>query len=343
MEKKALKGMPTHLENVEWIRFKDYVDDSKNELVYLMLNTPPLCNYSCKKCFTKVSSRVPHNTLSLDEYLKLVDFGKSKWARVVSILGEGEPTIYHNFWKIISYINDNWMIPLFVSNWYNLTKEMIDFLYENNASIVVSLDTLDENEYKFAYWWVADLNVVLENLNYARNKFKSKIIEKNWYKVFSLWIHMTVTAKNFKYVDKIRKFCWDDIYFDCQGIADVWDATENREYIWDDKLYKDYTQTMESLYKPMVITQTENWDDVCCLFYYGFAVWYEGEVMFDTHAVDSKVFWNVKNQNTDELMKKVRESIKEYFWKYRTMYCPVRDPNFNKFLNYLKEKYGKKN
>jgi len=40
------------------------------------------------------------------------------------------------------------MIPLFVSNGYLLNKETVDFLYDNNATIVVSLDTLDEDEYK---------------------------------------------------------------------------------------------------------------------------------------------------------------------------------------------------
>lgn len=332
---KALKWMPTHLENVEKVNFQD------SEIVYLMLNTPPLCNYKCTKCFTKVSSRIPKDTLSLIDMLKMVKWGKEKWAKVVCILWEWEPVIYDQFKRIVKNINENGMIPLFVSNGYLLNKEMVDFLYENNATIVVSLDTLDEDEYKEYCWWVADLKTVLDNLNYAKEKFKDKVIEKDWYKVFSLWIHMTVTAKNFKHMKDIENFCWDDMYFDCQWIADVWDATQNEEYVWEEKLYREYLKKSEELYKPMVITKTENWDDVCCLFYYWFAVWYEWEVMFDTHAVDSKVFWNVKENNLDELKDKVKWEIKEYFWKYRTMYCPVRDKSFNDFISYLDQKYKK--
>jgi sulfatase maturation enzyme AslB (radical SAM superfamily) len=40
------------------------------------------------------------------------------------------------------------MIPLFVSNGSLLNKENADFLYDNNAVVVISLDTLDEKEYE---------------------------------------------------------------------------------------------------------------------------------------------------------------------------------------------------
>lgn len=332
---KALKSMPAHLENVEWIKFWEV------DMEYLMLNTPPLCNYECKKCFTKVSSRVPEKTLSLKKMLETIYWWKEKWVKVISILWEWEPLVYQHFKTIVKYINDNWIIPLFVSNWYLLDKDTVDFLYDNNAVIVVSLDTLDEEEYKEYCWWVSDLKKVLSNLEYAKTKFKDKIIEKNWYRVYNLWIHMTVTAKNFKNIKNIEDFCWDDIYFDCQWIADVWDAKKNEDYVWDEKLYYEYMKSSEQKYKPMVITKTEKWDDVCCLFYYWFAIWYEWEVMFDTHAVDTKFFWNIKNWNIEELKNQVRWEIKEYFDRYRTLYCPVRDSSFEKFTKYLEKKYKK--
>jgi sulfatase maturation enzyme AslB (radical SAM superfamily) len=333
--KRALKWMPLHLENVENIKFWEV------DMEYLMLNTPPLCNYECKKCFTEVTERAPKNTLSLDEMLKTIHWGKEKWVKVICILWEWEPLVYQHFKTAVKYVNKNWMIPVFVSNWYLLDKETVDFLYENNAVVVVSLDTLDEKEYEEYCWWTSDLKTVLNNLNYAKKKFSNKIIEKNWYEVFSLAIHMTVTAKNFKYMKQIEDFCWEEMYFDCQWIADVWEAKKNEDYVWDEKLYHEYMKNSEEAYKPMVITKTEKWDDVCCLFYYWMAIWYDWEVMFDTHAPWTRFFWNIRDWNIEELKDKVRWEIKEYFAKYRTMYCPVRDSSFEKFVEHLSKKYWK--
>jgi hypothetical protein len=202
---------------------------------------------------------------------------------------------------------------------------------------------LDEKEYEEFCWWTAKFKLLMNNLEYIRKKFRNKIEEKNDYRVYNVWIHTTITAKNYKNIDQIKDFCWDDIYFDCQWIADVWDATRNEDYVWEEKLYWEYMKNSQEKYTPMVLTKTENWDDVCCLFYYWFAVWYEWEVMFDTHAVDSKSFWNIRNNNLDKLKDKVKWEIKEYFSKYRTLYCPVRDKNFNNFLLHLNQKYGKNN
>lgn len=80
--KKALRGMPLYFNKVENIKF------GKTPIDFLMVNSPPVCNYKCKKCFTWARSRKVENALSLKEIFSLINKGKKLGARAVCILGE---------------------------------------------------------------------------------------------------------------------------------------------------------------------------------------------------------------------------------------------------------------
>ncbi|MBA7531574.1 hypothetical protein ES705_23787 [subsurface metagenome] len=59
--KKVVKGMSAYLTEVENIKL------GKSDIDFLMLNTLPICNYRCKKCFTSANSRAIKNPLTLKE------------------------------------------------------------------------------------------------------------------------------------------------------------------------------------------------------------------------------------------------------------------------------------
>jgi len=80
--------------------------------------------------------------------------------KTVGILGEGEPLLFPKIKEIITHIHKLNMIPLIATNGSLLTKEMVDFLYANGVSIALSLDTLDEKEYKEFCRGSADINVI---------------------------------------------------------------------------------------------------------------------------------------------------------------------------------------
>ena len=279
---KVLKGMPGHLENIENIVF------GKSIIDFLLINFPPICNYQCKKCFTWVSSRKIENPLTLEELFSLIKQGKKWGAKVVGILGEGEPLFYNKAKEVIAYIDSLEMIPLISTNGSLLTKEITDFLFEHNTTVVVSLDTLDEKKYNEWCRGAANLSKLLKNLEYARKLYSQGIYKRSGSKIYQLAVHMTVTAENFKNIPDIINFCGEDIYFDCQPLAFVGDAEKNPSQRGDENTYEYYQKMSKILYPPMVLTKTEKGEDLCCLFYYGLAIGYEGEVMFDTHAIGSK-------------------------------------------------------
>lgn len=332
-EQKVLKGMPGHLEKVENIGF------GKSIIDFLLINFPPICNYRCKKCFTWASSRKIKNPLTLEELFSLIRQGKRLGAKVVAILGEGEPLFYKHAMEIIAYIDSLKMIPLISTNGSLLTKEMTDFLFKHNTTIVVSLDTLDEKKYNEYCGGEANFVKLLENIAYARRLYSQRIYKKNHYKVYQFAIHMTVTADNSKNIPDIMEFCGEDIYFDCQPLAKVGEALLHPSLIGDKNTYKHYREASYIMARPMVLTKTETGKDVCCLFYYGLAIGYEGEVMFDTHAIETKnSIGNIRKTSLMELIKKVKQIKNLFIEKYATYYCPVRDEKYQDFLEFLKNK-----
>lgn len=332
-KQKVLKGMPDYLKKVENIAL------GKSIIDFLLINFPPICNYRCQKCFTWAHTREIKNPLTLGEYFSLLEEGKKWEAKVVGILGEGEPLCYKNAKEVIAYIDKLKMIPYVSTNGSLLSKEVVDFLFKHNTTIVISLDTLDEKKYNEFCGVEANLSNLLKNIAYARKLYSQRIYEKNGYKVHQLALHMTVTAENYKNIPEIMDFCGNDIYFDCQPLAKVGDAILHPSLIGDESIYKYYREASYIMSRPMVLTKTENNKDACCLFYYGVAIGYEGEVMLDTHAIATKhAIGNIRETPLLELIEKAKHMRDLFLEKYGTYYCPVRDNRYQEFLGFLKNK-----
>lgn len=336
---KALNGMPLHLQKAEGVKF------GETKLDYLCVNIPPTCNYCCEKCFTWADRQKTDTYIGTLEIIKIIDKGKEMGVKTVAILGEGEPLFFSETKDIIAHIHKLDMIPLVATNGSLLTKKMVDFLYAKGASIALSLDTLDKKEYKEFCRGSADIDIIKNNLNYARKIFAQGIFIKNGYKVYRLAVHMTVTARNYKNLEMIRKFCGDDIYFSCEHIAMIGAANENPKIYGGNKNFKEYKKIVNKtreIMDPMVLTKTGYGINTCCFYYYGFAVGYEGDVMLDTHAVETKgIVGNIKKDSMENLVKKSKIIKDFYYRKYGGHYCLIRDRRYTDFLNFLRRRKDK--
>lgn len=338
--KKALKGMPLHLQEVESIKF------GETTLDYLCINMPPVCNYRCEKCFTWANEQKLEKFIGVPKLKEIINKGKEMGVKTVGILGEGEPLLFPEIKEIIAHIHKLDMIPLIATNGSLLDKEMVDFLYKNGTSIAISLDTLDQKEYKKFCRGAADINVFKKNLEYARKVFSKGIEEKNGYKIYRLAIHMTVTTKNYKNLEVAKNFCGEDIYFNCEHIAMVGVANDNPEIYGGNENFKEYKKVVEKtreIMDPMVMTKNDCGMNTCCFYFYGFAVGYEGEAMLDTHASETKgIIGNVKKDTMEDLVKKSKEIKNIYYSKHGGHYCIIRDPGYQDFISFLKGKKTKK-
>jgi MoaA/NifB/PqqE/SkfB family radical SAM enzyme len=182
---------------------------------------------------------------------------------------------------------------------------------------------------------------VLNNTNYARIAYLRNIEVRGNYKIHQFCIHTTVTAQNLDQVSDIKKFCGDDIYFSAEHIAKVGEANSNPEIYGEDSDYLKCKTTSSGIMEPMVITKTECGNGACCLFYYGIAIGYEGEIMLDTHAVETRgSIGNINNESLENLIKKSKLLKKDFFEKFKGKYCLIRDDNYQNFLKHLKSLRG---
>ena len=330
---KVVKGMALYFNKVKKIKL------GLSDIDFLLLNVPPICNYRCKKCFTRASLRKIKYPLTLNEWFYLIREGKKLGAKNISILGEGEPLIYKNIKKIINYINNQGMIPMIATNARMLTPKMADFLFKNNATVGFSLDTLNKDEYNKFCGGNADFTKVMKNIDYARKLFTKDIRIQNGYMIYRFVLHMTVTPKNYHSLNQIRDFCGEDIFFDCQPLANVGVAEDNFKYFGKEINYEQFSRYGHTIYVPMVLSQTESGQPVCCLFYYGMAINYSGDVMFDTHAIKPrKYIGNIRDLPMPILLSRLKK-LRAYFLKnYQFSYCPIRDKSFPQFIKAFKQK-----
>lgn len=330
---KVVKGMPKYFEDVAKTPL------GVSDIDFLLLNTPPVCNYDCRKCFTTANGRKPENPLTFEEWRRLISQGAELGAKNVSILGEGEPLIYPPIRKVIGHINDEGMIPMIATNARELDPEMADFLFDNNASVGFSLDTLNADEYNDFCRGNANFHEVMKNIEYARKRFAQAIETQEGFRMHRLLLHMTVTPQNFHLFQQMEEFCGDDIYFDPQPLANVGEAEGQGDYFGQEQNYAKYQRDGHRLYPPMVLTQTTDGRDICCLFYLGISINHSGDVMFDTHSIEPEKFiGNVRDVPLPKLLERLSK-LRSYFMEnYRTGYCPIRDESYKAFLASLNQR-----
>lgn len=338
---KAVKGMAKYFTDVEKIPL------GVSDIDFLMINTPPYCNFSCIKCFTDAESRGAVEPLPLNDWLRIISEAKEMGAKNVSILGEGEPLIFEPIKKIISHIKGEDMIPMIATNAHNLTPEMTDFLYQNNVTIGFSLDTLDAKEYQEFCRGDADFGILMDNISYARKRFSDTLETKNGFKLYRLVLHMTATPQNFHWFRKLRDFCGDDIYFDVQplanvGVAEKYGDNFSQEEEALEESYEQFQKYGHRAYPPMVLAETDDKQPTCCLFYYGLAINHSGEIMFDTHAIEPKnAIGSARELPLQELNMRVKKLRKYFLENFEAGYCPVRDEAYKKFLELTKSDINK--
>jgi radical SAM protein with 4Fe4S-binding SPASM domain len=83
--------------------------------------------------------------MSLDTMKRVIVEAQSLGAESIVVIGGGEPTMYPKFTKLVEFIARQELIPVIITNGLKCSREMTQFLYDHNASVLCKLDSLDEN------------------------------------------------------------------------------------------------------------------------------------------------------------------------------------------------------
>jgi len=110
--------------------------------------TSLVCNLQCKYC-NGISGTAPQGEISLGTIEDIIAQVKELGGESIVVIGGGEPTIYPGFRRLISYINRMDMIPVIITNTVTMSKDLASFLYNENSSVLIKLDSLREDRQDF--------------------------------------------------------------------------------------------------------------------------------------------------------------------------------------------------
>ncbi|MCX6768273.1 MAG: radical SAM protein [Candidatus Micrarchaeota archaeon] len=114
------------------------------------------CRHNCFHCFTKDDARPVRKTLTLPEILSIIDQLAEMRTWAINYLGEGEPTLDKDFFRIVEYTVAKSIHPVVFTDAATRLRDR-DFvrrLYATGASVCPKCDSLWDAEYQ--NWVVGD-------------------------------------------------------------------------------------------------------------------------------------------------------------------------------------------
>ena len=338
---RLFRGSPAYYERAEGIVF------GKNALDFLSLNLPPVCNYRCRFCFAGETAgnqcrmeQIRTRSLSGDEYTDLIREAARLGVKHLEISGEGEPdlpmfreTLRH---MIEQATRNNIRTCLFV-NGSLLDEPLLRFLRDQNVSLVISIKHMDPARYDQAVGIGGAYGRVMENIGLARSFFGGHE-DVNGFSVYRLALFGMVLEDNEQDNARLRMFCDENgIFFGLStriphGLSEGMAVDQVKQEVVVDRyahgsmILADSSQ--ERLHFP-----------VCGTFYFGLGIGYDGEVVFDAHADDTKgMIGNVRTIGLAEAVRRQREMRDAFYREGGCSYCPLRDRSYLGFISRYRQR-----
>ncbi|MCX6777904.1 MAG: L-histidine N(alpha)-methyltransferase [Candidatus Micrarchaeota archaeon] len=319
------------------MRAEGLIDERRNSPTFLSVHMRPVCNFRCQKCFMgdMRDIRTGNRPLDFREVEKIAKNGRAAGVRVFGITGAGEPLVDRLTPDAVSIASDMGFITHLATNAALLDERKLKFLRDKDVTLVVSLDTTDPKE--FARKSGTDTRTfrrVVRNLRLAQEVFAGtsevKEVDGKRVQVFRLAVHSTASGEKTDEVERIRELIDDrTTLFSTSPIATVKSAKANALGIGQER-----TTTLSEQHI-VVTAHPATGKQVCGFFLFGIDINFDGELLLDAHAIDSRnLISNIRDFNFDvgrafsELSK-----IKDGFVaRFLEGFCPVRTPKLDNWL-----------
>ena len=99
------------------------------------------CNLRCIYCCNN-SGRAAPRELPLEKIVGVIREAEDLGSRSVVLIGGGEPTIYPAFRELVRLAHGLSMVPVVFTNTQGMTVELVRFLRDHNATVIIKLDSL---------------------------------------------------------------------------------------------------------------------------------------------------------------------------------------------------------
>ena len=321
MAEKILAGSARHLELKAGIRKIDY----------LMINFPFLCNYRCTKCCNFGREGKGKEPFSLTEIEEILKQAKELGARVLVIAGEGEPLMYSKIKEVVKSSFDNGLIPYIFTNGSMLTVPMIKFLKENNTSLIINCDSMNEEQYDKLSGSKGSFKTLMKNLANVRKYFAGTWEKIRGNEIRRIAINTVVSGINHNQVQKVIDFCGEDFAFVLNRPINIGKAKNNPAFC-SQKDAEEILQKHQN-HAPLGKAMNGTW---CTYMRNGISVGSNGDILTCAYSLESAgKFGNIKGKKLRDFIGAANKAVDKFYSREEHHHCILRHPNYKKFITDL--------
>lgn len=313
-----------------WSLVRGYQLD-RMTISYMSLNQGPECNRQCEQCF-RYPARKSGVTdgLTMPEYTRLIDEFHRFGGLALEISGEGEPGISLNTMPIIQSATSKGLWTTLITNGDWLTGAIVEELKELRVALVISLHSLKPEIYEKDCGVPGSFTQAMKTIDLVAKIFEDTGWEENSWNVKRVAIHWTLQANNLEEVPKARLFCDEKRFlFSIAPIAKVGHAT-NRPELWLSTT-ANLKEINELGDESIIFYDEPDGRLVCGTCRYGLNIGCDGKLLLDAHGGYEAELPNIRNISFSEAIRIQKVFSKTMFEKLSS-FCPVRDPDWGKFL-----------
>lgn len=284
-------------------------------LTFLSLETAPICNAKCLYCFSVPElGKIPKDSLTLWEYKEIIKQARELGAKTICFPGIGEPTLDKKLKSLVKFINNLELVSVIYTNGF-VSKELADFLYKNNVSLIIKIDSLDKE--RFENLVGLPFEIYKKRLDYLVDLYKKDIEKKDKFSIVRLASNTVVTYINKEDIKAIYDFCESHhIKYFIAGLAKVGDAEKNWEILTNSQI--------DDLYK--IVKKYDTWvssvtlDNRCGLFSYGITIDVNGDLIGCPTARWIRL-GNIRKSSLKDLIRSYNQEV----YSGKEHYCLARE------------------
>jgi len=302
---KKLRGLPNTAADFDW-----------SKLFMITMAVPYECNYHCLKCAFTESKSKQH--LPLDRKVRIVEEAAELGARLLLIEGEGEPFLSNELKPLVSTANRKGLTSLVFTNGSVFNKDNISFCYDHDVSLIVSLDSLDEDTYNLLTQTREQLPKVLENLNQLRRHYAPSLRRVEDKIITRLALTSLISLQNRGQLRELSDFCGEDMLYLCNTPLYEGTARDNWEVLTGISPTTEHTNIHNSKFKELKEKYTQGPLQIlrrnmggCALLQNGIELTSDGRVLLCAGARSIQL-GDTRSESLSEIWKKKKKFLSQY-------------------------------
>ena len=305
----------------------------KMEFDYAGVNFPFKCNLKCFKCCNLGERPHTSGALKMEDVKRFLIRCRELGARVVTMMGEGEPTLDENFRELVEFISRNGQVPYIFTNGSKIDEELALFLCRNNAVLIINLDFFDESKYDGYVGKTGAFRTLLENVRGIRELYKTKLHSQEGHRITFLAINLVLNNENEGEIPKIKEFCGDDVLF----VVNTPMKTGNAVRFW--ARYDETQQVrIDSDVSYPLGTLAEG--EQCAYLRNGISSNPDGYILACPYALETKGAYGTIEGDLIAARRKVLETVDMFYKEHGQVRCILRHPEYGAFVNLVRKHYS---